>query len=240
MFDNGKSLVSRVARQLAELSMDSEDGCYIGGEDELLQRLGVSRPTLRQAAKIAETERMISVRRGVRGGFYAARPDVADAIRTINRYLRLQGAQLKDLRIVESVPQEAARLAAACTDEAQRAQLAALVAEAVTDTGTAKATMQYDARFMAHIAAMSGNPAAELIMGMTYAFGWEEQGIFLYTEQAQRDQMRALFIAIGEAILAGDGDLARFQMQRRLQLVHGWIAAAEPSQLGPTGEFLST
>lgn len=48
------------------------DGAAPRSEDELLERYGVSRPTLRQAARILEHEQLIDVRRGVNGGFLAA------------------------------------------------------------------------------------------------------------------------------------------------------------------------
>ena len=59
---HAESLVARTARELAELSLAHEDGDFIGAEDDLLSRLGVSRPTLRQAAKIAENDRLIGRR----------------------------------------------------------------------------------------------------------------------------------------------------------------------------------
>lgn len=78
--DIGSSRVAHTARLLAALSLATGAGDFLGAEDELLARLGVSRPTLRQAAKIVENERLISVRRGTKGGLYAARPDVADVL----------------------------------------------------------------------------------------------------------------------------------------------------------------
>lgn len=231
-----KTLVARVARLLAELSMEHEDGGYIGAEDDLLKRLGVSRPTLRQAAKIAENERMISVRRGLRGGFYAARPAVGDAIRQLNRFLRLQGAGLQDLRIMSDLHVGAARLAAACTDEAKRDQLFDLMDEA-SRCDTAQDMMTTDTRFMEHVAAMSGNPVAELWTGMSYAFGWTEQGVLLYDSETQRAEGKRYYHDIGTAILAGDGDLAAFHMHRRLMTIQRWIDIASTSKFGPAEQF---
>src|SRR6476469_11201558 len=91
------TLVARTAHALAKLSLESEEGAFLGPEDELLVRLGISRPTFRQAAKMVENDRLITVRRGVKGGFYVSRPDAADAIRTLTRYLRLNGANLHDM-----------------------------------------------------------------------------------------------------------------------------------------------
>ena len=219
------------------MSLAAEDGAYIGAEDELLARLGVSRPTLRQAAKIVESERMITVRRGLKGGFYAARPDARDAIRTLNRYLRVRGATLREISVVaRHISGEAAQLAAGCTDEALRAQLVAIVDEMMV-CNDARALMELETRFGEQVAQMSGNPMIELMVAMVHACGWDEQGIVLYQEAAQRETTRELVAAIMRAILAGDGELARMMMNRRTAKVAEWISAADLSLLGPVREF---
>ena len=60
--------VDRTASALADLSLAGESGRFLGSEDELLLRFGVSRPTLRQAAKMVANDRLITVRRGTGGG----------------------------------------------------------------------------------------------------------------------------------------------------------------------------
>src|SRR5690348_7772913 len=104
----GETLVARTARALAKLSLEAEDGAFLGAEGDLLERLGVSRPTLRQAAKMVEHDRLISVRRGIKGGVYASRPEATDAIRTLTRYLRLKGATLRHVWIVSRLIMEEA------------------------------------------------------------------------------------------------------------------------------------
>ncbi len=232
----GGTLVSRVARQLSALSVEAADGDFIGAEDELLNRLGISRPTLRQAAKIAESEGMISVRRGLRGGFYAARPRVADAIRALNRYLRLQGATIRDLTMTNAVTLESAHAAASCTDAALRATLTGLVEEA-RGCATARGMMDIDTRFARTLAAMSGNPVIEVMVAMSYSFGLEEQGVYLYVDEDQRELARGWFAAIADAVISGDGELARFMMQRRLNTVLEWIDQADDARFGPVGEL---
>jgi GntR family transcriptional regulator, transcriptional repressor for pyruvate dehydrogenase complex len=232
----GGTLVARVVRELSALSLDYEEGAYLGAEDDLIARLGVSRPTLKQAAKIAESERMISVRRGIRGGFYATRPDVQDSIRALNRYLRLRGVTLRELSVISPMSVEAARLAAQCEDAASRARLAALLVE-LEDCRSPRALMDFDARFVALVAEMSGNPVIEVIVAMSYSFGRDEQGIYLYADERQQAVARGLFDAIGRAVLGRDGELARFMMRRRLDVIGEWINDADASQFGPVGQL---
>jgi GntR family transcriptional regulator, transcriptional repressor for pyruvate dehydrogenase complex len=234
--EGGRTLVSRVARDLAALSLGYEDGAYLGAEDDLLVQLGVSRPTLRQAAKIAESERMISVRRGTRGGFYATRPDVNDSIRALNRYLRMSGVTIRELTVINPVSEEAARLAADCEDETLRVQMTEMLS-AVADLHGPRAFMDFDTRFLRLIAQMSGNPVVEVLIAMSYSFGMEEQGIHLYATPMEQRAACQFFRTIGEAIMNRDGELARFMMRRRMKAIRGWIDTADASRLGATGPF---
>ncbi len=223
-FGHGETLVARTARELAQLSLGLEDGEFIGAEDDLLQRLGVSRPTLRQAAKIAENDRLISVRRGIRGGFYASRPDANDAIRTLARYLRLKGATLLDIMGVSRlVSEEAAGLACQCTDAALRADLARF-AEGIERADSVSALIDAEAVLASLVARMSGNPAIELVMAIGYSFGMEEQGTGLYRDPAHRAEARRLQAGLCRAILDRDADIARLMMRRRSATMAEWIA----------------
>ncbi len=85
----GETLASRTARALVDMSLEAKPGEYLGAEKDLLQKFGISRPTLRQAAKMVERDRSISVRRGSKGGFFAERLDAGDAIESMTRLLRL-------------------------------------------------------------------------------------------------------------------------------------------------------
>ncbi len=110
---NGEgSLVTTHRSGFVEFEHGARPRDYLGAEDELLAKLSVSRPTLRQAAKIVESDRLISVRRGIKGGFYATRPNAADAIKALARYLRLNGATIADVfAVTKLVAEEAGALA---------------------------------------------------------------------------------------------------------------------------------
>lgn len=221
---HAETLVARTARELSDLSLTLEDGQFLGAEDDLLQRLGVSRPTLRQAAKIAENDRMISVRRGIRGGFYASRPDANDAIRTLARYLRLKGATLLDIMVVSRlVAEEAAGLACQCEDPGLRAALARF-AEGIDRADSVSALIAAEAEMASLVSRMSGNPAIELVMAIGYSFGMEEQGTGLYRDPDHRAESRRLQRGLCQAILDRDTEIAKLMMRRRSTTMAGWIA----------------
>jgi GntR family transcriptional regulator, transcriptional repressor for pyruvate dehydrogenase complex len=221
---NGETLVSRTARALTTLSLGSDDGAYLGAEVDLLARLGVSRPTLRQAAKIVESDRLISVRRGTRGGFYAERPDAADAIKALTRYLRLNGATIADIIVVSrNISEEAAGLAAACRDASLRMQLQAFQSR-IDGHDTPGSIIRAETELARLIALMSGNPAIQLVMEIGYTFGMEEQPGSLYRSDEDRAVARRLQHDLCTAVLGGDADVARLMMQRRSKSMGAWLA----------------
>lgn len=220
---NGETLVAKTARALSELSLASENGEYLGAEDELLLRLGVSRPTLRQAAKIAESERMITVRRGIKGGFYAERPDAADSIKALARYLRLNGATMPDVFVISRpVAEEAGALAAHCADKSLRTELQQFVAK-IDANDTPGSMIRAEGELARLLARMSGNPAIQLVMEIGYTFGMEERSGRFFGAADERAEARRLQHSLCRSILEGDADVARVMMRRRSQMIYGWF-----------------
>jgi DNA-binding FadR family transcriptional regulator len=73
------------------------EGDLLPSEAEMVKRLGVSRPTLRQAFRILETEHLITVQRGARGGTTVLHPSVKLASRYLSDLLRYRVTTLDDV-----------------------------------------------------------------------------------------------------------------------------------------------
>ena len=73
-----------VADELRQLIVSGQltEGESLGREPELIERFGVSRPSLREALRILEAEGLITVVRGVHGGVVAHEPDERMTART--------------------------------------------------------------------------------------------------------------------------------------------------------------
>lgn len=92
------SAVVEVAKRLrSEILRRSDDDLFLGSEDDLLRRLKVSQPTFRQAARLLEYEELLTVRRGIGGGFFARRPSARAVAQMAGIYLHAQGADFKDV-----------------------------------------------------------------------------------------------------------------------------------------------
>jgi len=76
---------------------DLASGATLPSEVQLMEQYGVSRPTLREAFRILETESLITVRRGSRGGAQVLTPDVSVAARYVGLLLQLQGTTIDDV-----------------------------------------------------------------------------------------------------------------------------------------------
>jgi DNA-binding FadR family transcriptional regulator len=76
---------------------DLKEGDYLPLEGELKSTLGISRPTLREAFRILEAERLISVVRGSRTGARVHQPAVHAVSRYAGYVLQSQGTTVKDI-----------------------------------------------------------------------------------------------------------------------------------------------
>ncbi len=74
-----------------------KEGETLDQEAKLLEQFGVSRPTLREAIRILESEGLISVSRGMRGGAIVHRPQQRIAARHFGFVLQSNGASFADL-----------------------------------------------------------------------------------------------------------------------------------------------
>ncbi len=73
------------------------EGDALPSEDDLMVELGVSKPTLRQAIRILESESLVTVRRGARGGMHVSVPRVETAAGYAATVLEYRGASAADL-----------------------------------------------------------------------------------------------------------------------------------------------
>jgi DNA-binding FadR family transcriptional regulator len=92
-------MADRVAAQLRRMFIRGEikEGSMLPPESELIEQFGVSRPTLREAFRVLESESLIEVQRGVRGGARVSRPSRQTLARYAGLILEFEGVTLKDV-----------------------------------------------------------------------------------------------------------------------------------------------
>ncbi|MGB8403230.1 MAG: FCD domain-containing protein [Mycobacterium sp.] len=106
---NGVRSTSKLVRapKTAELIADQlrsrivrgvlKKGDALPTEIELVKQFGVSRPTLREAFRILESESLIAVRRGSRGGILVTSPETSVAARDFGLLLQMSSTTLADV-----------------------------------------------------------------------------------------------------------------------------------------------
>jgi GntR family transcriptional regulator, transcriptional repressor for pyruvate dehydrogenase complex len=223
------SQVQRIVRRLFELSMDSEEGGFLGSEAELLDRLGVSRPTLRQAAKIVQSDQLLEIRRGAGGGFFAARPDAKHVVQRPAFYLRMQGATLQQMREASAaILPEVTAGAALCGNGTLIDALEALKDEltAMGDpTPSTRQIIDLERRLSRLVAEMTSNPFLSLFMDILFEFGLLERNLRFYDGHSNRRRdWFDLQLGLCDALIAGDPEQARDISRRRSKLIEQWIA----------------
>jgi DNA-binding FadR family transcriptional regulator len=91
----GELVAGELRRQI--ITGKLQPGEPLPTESVLMERFGVSRPTLREAFRILEAESIIKVLRGAHGGARVMAPDGAVAARYTGLLLQYKGVQLADV-----------------------------------------------------------------------------------------------------------------------------------------------
>jgi GntR family transcriptional repressor for pyruvate dehydrogenase complex len=98
-----KSTFDLAASHLRSIVLATDEGALLGSEETLVAKLGVSRATVRQVARLLEREGLLLVRRGLNGGYFAARPDVRTIEKSVSTYLEMVHTEPEDLTVIASV-----------------------------------------------------------------------------------------------------------------------------------------
>lgn len=218
-------------------------GERLPSEADLAERFGTSTPTVRQALRVLESEGLVTMRRGVKGGPVVRRPAIDDVARTVGMFMQLDGVSQQELfearRMLEA---EATRRLASRPPGAALAELRSSLADYARsiDTGEAEAAAAEHVRFHHLLLEQSGNRAVGILGEMTRSIiaGLADSSIELlhyhHPELGWREAARQSLAAhrqIVDRITAGDVDGAfarvRQHLDRWIELVpisHGTAA----------------
>jgi len=167
-----REVPQRIADELRVLIVSGElaEGESLGREPDLVERFGVSRPSLREALRILEAEGLISVERGVRGGVVAHGPDQRMTARTAALVLRARNVSLADVFEARSLLEPvAARRIAVLPARARRAvvaELGALVDAQEEAVGDPEAFAVVNTAFHERLVALGGNQTLGIVIEM--------------------------------------------------------------------------
>ena len=145
------------------------EGDSLPPEAELMADFGVSRPTLREAFRVLESESLITIRRGARGGAKVHGISPTTAARYAGLLLQARGTTLADVyqcRII--LEPAAARLLAERPTKQALGVLRKCLQEQRDVMGEAPAFPLVTAQFHEQVLGLSGNTTLGVLGGMLY------------------------------------------------------------------------
>jgi DNA-binding FadR family transcriptional regulator len=160
----------QIADELRRLIVSGElaEGDSLGREPELVERFGVSRPSLREALRILEAEGLISVVRGMLGGVVVHAPDTRMTARTAALLLQARNVPLSDVHEARSLIEPAAVrvVASSRSRRSAVAELRELIDEEVRVILDPDTFGPASARFHERLVALAGNQTLSIVAEM--------------------------------------------------------------------------
>jgi DNA-binding FadR family transcriptional regulator len=160
----------QIADELRGLIVSGQlsEGDSLGREPELVERFGVSRPSLREALRILEAEGLITVTRGVFGGVVVHEPDRRMTARTAALVLQARNVSLADVFDARTLlePVAVRVVAASRTRQSAAAVLRRLTAEQEKAIDDPEAFGHANARFHERLVALAGNQTLTIVADM--------------------------------------------------------------------------
>jgi DNA-binding FadR family transcriptional regulator len=164
-----QKMAALVALRVRQMIVRGEltEGDWLPTEAELMQRFGVSRPTLREAFRLLEADSLIRIRRGPPGGARVQLPGPDAAAPVFGLLLTLTGTTVRDVYEARMVIEPfAAHHLAEHGDDPQHAKLALEARRARAALGDAAAFTAASVHFHQCIVELSGNRTLATVAGM--------------------------------------------------------------------------
>ncbi|WP_068182968.1 FCD domain-containing protein [Mycobacterium sp. UM_CSW] len=164
----GELVAAKLRRQIVMGDIDVGDA--LPSEATLMTQFGVSRPTLREAFRILESEQLIEVLRGARGGARARRPDPGAAGRYTGALLQSRGTTLDDVYQARAALEESAiGLASGRGLSRQIRELEELSTRGAGLIEDPAAYAEFDVVFHHSIMALAGNTTLSVLADQLYS-----------------------------------------------------------------------
>lgn len=218
-----------VVAELRRRILDGElaDGAELPRQEDLLREFGVSKPSMREALRILESEGLLSVRRGKVGGAVVHRPGEDNVAYVLGMVLRSLDTPVDDLSMALNLLEpQCVGLCAAREDRADEVvpHLRAVNEEAagcIDDMGRFTVVSR---RFHEEIVRCCGSPTLTLVVGAlesvwsAHADAWVEvhESDGELPDLAYREQGLADHVALLDLIEAGDVDGSMAEARRHL------------------------
>lgn len=212
-----------VARTLRRMIVDGrlKDGDFLPHEADLMAHFQVSRPTLREAVRVLESERLVEVRRGSRTGARIRVPGPEIVARPAGLLLELSGTTVAEvMRAREVIEPAAAEMLAETGDTNAFDELQSIIDNELDEAYENGTMAQASVWFHRRIVELSGNSAMAMIAGMLSEIAERHIANTIDGGPMPRSQYTKLirsYQKLVDLVRAGDGAEAAAHWQRHMK-----------------------
>lgn len=208
-------------------------GDHLPPERELIEQLGVSRATVREALMLLEADGFIQVRAGRHGGAYVTSPKIERLATILDVTLEVEQTTTEQLLEARSLMEPlAVRLATARATESDFDRIQASIQRAEEHVGSSDIFAEEAARFHVLVAESTHNGVISALTATTQQLIYSRAAAAFGTEPAStlRAHRRIL-----DAMRARDPEAAVRRMVRHVDAFRGVLDAPRSIELGAEG-----
>ena len=212
-----------VAGTLRRMVVDGQlkDGDFLPNEAELMAHFGVSRPTLREAVRVLESERLVEVRRGSRTGARVRVPGPEIVARPAGLLLELSGATIADVMVARAgIEPMAVRLLAEAASPAAYDELEDMLVRDVRAGWESGRLAEVTGEFHRRMVEMSGNATLTIIAGMLHEITVRHTAFVIKerreVSKADYDKLTRSYRRLITLLRSGDGAAAEAHWRKHL------------------------
>jgi DNA-binding FadR family transcriptional regulator len=214
-----------VAQTLRKMIVDGQltDGDFLPYEADLMTHFQVSRPTLREAVRVLESDRLVEVRRGSRTGARIRVPGPEIVARPAALLLAISGTTLGDVMTARiGIEPYAARLLAEEGATGAHDELRKLIEE-LPQAREAGRLAQASAELHRRLVELSGNATLAMIAGMLHEISERHTTAAILREQnvvpkAQYARLVRSYSRLADLVSEGKGAEAEAHWRRHMEI----------------------
>ena len=217
------STADRVATILRERILSVKEAAYMGSESNIAAEFGVSLPTLRQAARLLESEELLTIKPGKGGGYFTRRPSIEAAMRSASQFLSTKDLNSNSwfMDVADPVVNQIVIAAVNCEDKDLINELRLFVeGQQLANRQNSKLSPDYSFKISADLITLLAKMSNNILLELFSRILWDEISVSHTAGTFEENQKVTLSnystrLSVAEAVLAKDKDKAVSAWRKR-------------------------
>lgn len=199
-----------------------EEAIYLGSEADLATEVGVSLPTLRQAARMLEYEELLTIKPGKGGGYFTRRPTIETAMKSASQFLSPMDLNSHSMFMdaADPIVNQIVISAVECKDKALIDKLRLFVESQRANGKKSPLSPDYSFKISADLITLLAQMSSNILLELFARILWDEISVSHTAGTSEENQQITLSnyttrLGVAEAVLAKDKDKAVTAWKRR-------------------------